>query len=545
VAGFINTFSFTFKWSAFFSGNLSYMRRELEFKLTPAEAFDPTRWKQIASSLLGVPVGRIYHIKPLRRSIDARHKVFYRLKAEIFIGEHFPESEKIRKESFQDVSRKPPVIVVGAGPAGLFAAITLIKEGFRPVVIERGKDVKARKYDISLLNRGEHLNTDSNFCFGEGGAGTYSDGKLYTRSTKRGNVLDILSTFVAHGADPDIMVDTHPHIGTDRLPNIIASMRRSIIEAGGEFYFNRRVEALLIKNGKIKGVRDHLGNEFLAGSVILATGHSARDVYHFLTAQGIMLESKPFALGVRIEHPQQLIDQIQYHVPDRGAYLPAATYNLVTQVEGRGVFSFCMCPGGIIVPASTAASETVVNGMSNSKRNSPYANAGLAVAIEPGDWAAFADSGPLAALEFQKSIEQKAYQLAAGSHKAPAQRAVDFTENKLSTSLPESSFNPGLFSVSLDQILPDIVTLRLKQALRDFDSRMKGFFTNEAVLVGVESRTSSPVRIPRNEISLQHPQVAGLFPCGEGAGYAGGIVSSAIDGVRCALAVAGKVSNQE
>jgi len=520
------------------------MRKEIDLRLNPAEANDPVRWKQIAASILGVPQGRIYHIRPLKRSIDARQKtIVYRLKVEVYVGEQMPVSEKIGPPAYPDVSKRNPVIVVGAGPAGLFAAITLIEQGFKPVILERGKDVKARKYDISTVNRGERLNPDSNFCFGEGGAGTYSDGKLYTRSTKRGNVNDILRTLVAHGASEDILIDAHPHIGTDKLPGIIAAMRRSILGAGGEVYFNRKVTGLISKNGKIKGVIDDAGIEYMAGSVILATGHSARDVFAMLQNYGIALEAKPFALGIRIEHPQQLIDSIQYRLPDRGPHLPAATYNLVTQVEGRGVFSFCMCPGGIIVPAVTGDGELVVNGMSNSQRNSPYANSGIAVAIEPADWAGFESMGPLAALGFQQMIEQRAWESAGKSFKAPAQRMTDFLDDKLSSDLPECSYNPGLSSVRLDQVLPDFVSKRLKQAFHDFDVKMKGFLTNEAVMVGVESRTSSPVRIPRDDKSLQSIQLSGLYPCGEGAGYAGGIISSAIDGVRCALAIAGKNSD--
>jgi uncharacterized FAD-dependent dehydrogenase len=466
--------------------------------------------------------------------------VFYRLKVEVFIGEHLPLSEKISIPSYPDVSRKIPVVIVGAGPAGLFAALTLIRHGFKPVIFERGKDVKARKYDISLLNRGEKLNTESNYCFGEGGAGTYSDGKLYTRSTKRGNVPEILHTLVAHGATEDILIDAHPHIGTDKLPGIIASIRRAILDAGGEVHFNKRVSGLLVKNGKMKGVVLDSEEEYPSGSVILATGHSARDIYRMLDQQGLQLEAKPFALGIRIEHPQQLIDSIQYHMPDRGPHLPAAAYNLVTQVEGRGVFSFCMCPGGIIVPSSTGSNELVVNGMSNSKRNSPYANSGIAVAVEPADWQAYNDEGPFAALRLQETIEAAAWSAAGRTLKAPAQRMTDFVKGKPSATLPECSYNPGLVSTSLSAVLPDFIASRLAKAFADFDAKMKGYLSNEAVLVGVESRTSSPVRIPRNDITLQHPQVSGLYPCGEGAGYAGGIISSAIDGVRCALAVAGK-----
>jgi hypothetical protein len=513
------------------------MRKIIEIKLNPSEANDPVRWKQIVSRILSVPQGRIYHIRPIKRSIDARGNITYRLKLEAFIGEHMPDSGKIRPPILPFVGNKRPVIIVGAGPAGLFAALTLIKNGLKPVIIERGKDVKARKFDISGLNRGEVLNDDSNYCFGEGGAGTFSDGKLYTRSTKRGNVGDILRIFVEHGAPDEILYDAHPHIGTDKLPNIIANMRRTILESGGEVFFNKRITDLIIKNKKIRGVIDHAGNEYVSNDVILATGHSARDIYSLLQSKGILLQSKPFALGIRIEHPQSLIDSIQYRMPVRGIYLPAASYNLVTQVDGRGVFSFCMCPGGTIVPAVTGSAEIVVNGMSNFRRNSPFANSGIAVAIEPEDWKEFDSYGDFAALAFQRSIEHNAWLAAGKGFKAPAQRMVDFIEDKVSESLPVSSYNPGLVSVDLKEVLPSFLSERLKKAFIDFDRKMKGYLTNEAVLTGVESRTSSPIRIPRDEVTLQHVQISGLYPCGEGAGYAGGIVSSAIDGVLVAQAI--------
>lgn len=513
------------------------MRKILEIKLDPSEAFDPARWKHTVSRILSIPQGRIYHLNPLKRSIDARGKVIYRLKVEAFIGEHQPESEKIKPVALPFVGNKKQVIIVGAGPAGLFAAITLIKRGFKPIILERGKEVKARKYDVSMLNRGVSLNDDSNYCFGEGGAGTFSDGKLYTRSTKRGNVSDILRVFVEHGASPEILYDAHPHIGTDKLPRIIASIRRSILEAGGEVLFNKRVTDFIIKGQKIKGVVDQAQNEYLADNVILATGHSARDIYALLQGRGIVLQAKPFALGIRIEHPQDLIDQIQYRMPDRGPHLPAATYSLISQIDGRGVFSFCMCPGGTIVPALTSSNETVVNGMSNSLRNSAYANSGIAVAIEPEDWKEFNSYGDFAALAFQRSIERKAFESSGRAFKAPAQRLVDFMDGKVSGSLPNCSYNPGLVSSDLREILPDFLSMRLQKAFVEFDKKMKGFMTNDAVLTGVESRTSSPIRIPREELTLQHISISGLYPCGEGAGYAGGIVSSAIDGVLVAEAV--------
>lgn len=513
------------------------MRKELEIKLNPSDAFDPERWKHAVSNILGVPKGRIYHIRPIKRSIDARNKIIYRLKLEVFIGEHLPANEKIIPTALPYTGDRRPVIIIGAGPAGLFAALTLIKRGLRPIILERGKDVKARKYDISMLNRGNALNEDSNYCFGEGGAGTFSDGKLYTRSTKRGNVGDILRTLVEYGAAPEIMFDAHPHIGTDKLPNIIAAMRRAIMEAGGQVHFNRKVTRLLVKNHKIRGVVDHLGNEYQTTDVILATGHSARDIYKLLHLQGLALEPKPFALGIRIEHPQALIDTIQYRLPERGQFLPAASYNLVTQVEGRGVFSFCMCPGGSIVPAVTGTKETVVNGMSNSGRSSAYANSGIAVSIEPSDWADYSHHGPFAALELQHDIETIAWESAGKGFKAPAQRMTDFVKNRVSSSLPSCSYHPGLVSVDIHRVLPSFISTRLQKAFLDFDSKMKGFHTNEAVIVGVESRTSSPVRIPRDENSLMHPQLSGLYPCGEGAGYAGGIVSSAMDGQLVAAAI--------
>ena len=509
-------------------------------KLNPPDASNPERWKQMAASLLGVPKGRIFHIKPLKRSIDARNKVVFRLKAEIFVDEHLPPDEKLITPAYADVSRRPAVIIVGAGPAGIFAALTLIENGLRPIIIERGKDVKARKHDISLLNRGEKLDPDSNYCFGEGGAGTYSDGKLYTRSSKRGDVGSVLRTLVVHGATEDILIDAHPHIGTDRLSDIMASVRKSITEAGGEFFFNSRVAKLLITKNRIAGVADHLGNEFRADSVILATGHSARDVYEMLHEHKLTLEAKPFALGIRVEHPQQLIDRIQYRMEDRGPHIPAATYNLVTQAEGRGVFSFCMCPGGIIVPAATAEGETVVNGMSNSLRNSPFANSGIVVSIEPADWQKYSSAGAFAGLELQRQFETRAWEAAGRGLKAPAQRMTDFLNDTVSSSLPECSYHPGLASHPLHELLPAFVADRLKIAFRNFDQKMKGFITDSAVLTAMESRTSSPVRIPRDENSWCHPQLEGLYPCGEGAGYAGGIVSSAMDGQNCAKIIATK-----
>ena len=517
------------------------MRKEVEIAMTPKQASDPSGWKTAFAHILHIQPGRIKHLNPIQRSVDARSsKIKIRLKAELFIDEQPTEIRKHTRRNYADVSHKTPVIVIGAGPAGLFAALTLIENGMKPIVIERGKDVKARKFDIAQLTREHSVNPDSNYCFGEGGAGTYSDGKLYTRSTKRGNVNEILSTLVSHGANDDILIDSHPHIGTDKLPAIVGAMRQSILEAGGEIYFNRRITDILIQNGKVKGVEDKSGNRYDAQAVILATGHSARDIYELLHRKGLALEAKSFALGVRAEHPQALIDSIQYRQSPRDPYLPAAPYSLVKQVEGRGVFSFCMCPGGIIVPSATETGQVVVNGMSNSRRNSPFANSGIVVQVDPSDLAHLSEYGPFAGLEFQRRIEEACWNAAGRKQSAPAQRISDFTKGVVSASLPECSYFPGIVSAPLHEILPPFVSVRLQEAFLQFDKMMKGYHTAEAVILGTESRTSSPVRIPRNAETLEHIEVAGLFPCGEGAGYSGGIVSSALDGVNCAQAVVKK-----
>jgi uncharacterized FAD-dependent dehydrogenase len=517
------------------------MRKEIEIAMTPKQASDPSGWKTAFAHVLRIQPGRIKHLNPIQRSVDARSsKVKVRLKAELFIDELPTEIRKFIRKSYSDVSRKIPVIVVGAGPAGLFAALTLIENGMKPIVIERGKDVKARKFDIAQINREHIVNPDSNYCFGEGGAGTYSDGKLYTRSTKRGNVSDILAMLVSHGADEDILIDSHPHIGTDKLPAIVAAMRQTILDAGGEIYFNRRIADIIIHNGKVKGVEDKNGDRFEAQAVILATGHSARDIYELLHRKGLAIEAKSFALGVRAEHPQALIDSIQYHQSPREPYLPAAPYSLVKQVDGRGVFSFCMCPGGIIVPSATETGQVVVNGMSNSRRNSPYANSGIVVQIDPSDIAHLSEYGPFAGLELQRRVEDACWRAAGMNQSAPAQRISDFTRGIVSSSLPECSYYPGIVPAPLHEILPPFVAGRLQEAFLQFDKMMKGYHTSEAVILGTESRTSSPVRIPRNAETLEHINLAGLFPCGEGAGYSGGIVSSAMDGVSCAHAVVKK-----
>ncbi len=519
------------------------MIKQVELVLLPEEAADKSIQLQKASEQLAIPETEITFLKPLKRSIDARsRKVKIRLKADVYIRE-LPDPAKNISDLFQfnhDVSKQQPVIIVGAGPAGMFAALRLIELNLKPLIIERGKDVQSRRRDLADISKKHLINPDSNYCFGEGGAGTYSDGKLYTRSTKRGDVNRILNILVSHGADEDILVDAHPHIGTNKLPKIVEAIRQTILHAGGEIHFNTRLKDFIIRQNKVAGVtveKDHSEKnetELIARSVILATGHSARDVYELLHRRNMAIYSKPFALGVRIEHPQHIIDSIQYHCKVRSSYLPPAAYSLTHRVKDRGVYSFCMCPGGIIAPAATDINEIVVNGWSPSKRNNPYANSGMVVSVNEKDFQPFSKEGALAALRYQQSIEKLAFSKGGSNLKAPAQRLVDFVERKFSGSLPSTSYIPGVKSIQLDEVFPSEITDALREAFKSFGKKMKSYYTNEAVLVGVESRTSSPVRIPRDDESLQHPQVEGLFPCGEGAGYAGGIISAAMDGERCA-----------
>lgn len=471
----------------------------------------------------------------IKRSIDARQsQIKFQLRLEVYAkNENVPASVTQFIEKKDVTSAKHRVVIIGAGPAGLFAALRCIELGMKPIVIERGKSVRDRRRDLAAINKQHIVNPESNYCFGEGGAGTYSDGKLYTRSDKRGDVQKVLQLFIAHGASPDISVNARPHIGTNKLPHIIQNIRETIINRGGEVRFEAKLVDIVVKDGEVKAVKLASGEEIPCNKVILATGHSARDIFELFRQKQWQVEAKPFALGVRIEHPQEIIDRAQYHCDVRSEFLPPAYYSLVEQAEGRGVFSFCMCPGGVIAPCATAEGEIVVNGWSPSKRNNPYANSGTVVQINLEDVPASV-TDPFALLAFQSQVEQAAFRVGGGFQVAPAQRMVDFVQGKISQNLPTNSYKPGTVSYDLKEVLPGFVHKALKTALPLFGKKMKGYFTNEAILVGVESRTSSPIRIPRDKFTLQHPQVKGLFPCGEGAGYAGGIVSAAVDGMNCA-----------
>ena len=481
----------------------------------------------------GISTKEIRHIEILKRSIDARQQsVKINLKVDVYVNEAKIESI-LELPEYPNVRDKEEVFIIGAGPAGLFAALRCIELGKKPVIIERGKDVRNRRRDLKALNIEHIVNEDSNYCFGEGGAGTYSDGKLYTRSKKRGDVNRILELLVAFGATSEILVDAHPHIGTNKLPAIIASIREKIIEMGGEVLFETRVTDIIIENNTVKGIKTLKGELFNTKNIILATGHSARDIFELLYRKGIKIEAKPFALGVRIEHPQQLIDKIQYKCDDRGVFLPPSPYSIVKQIGGRGMYSFCMCPGGVIAPCATSPGEVVTNGWSPSKRDQPTSNSGIVVELRLNDFKKFGDS-PLAAMEFQKSIEQTAWVYGGKTQRVPAQRMVDFVDAKVSNSLPETSYKPGVTSVDLKEVFPEFIHNTLQKGFIEFGKSMKGYFTNEAVIHAPESRTSSPVRIPRDPKTLEHIQIKGLFPCGEGAGFAGGIISAAIDGEKCA-----------
>lgn len=512
------------------------MIQQYQLRLLPQQAINEQAIKQYIAREKGLKDKDITAVRVLKQSIDARQRTIYvNLKVEVYINELPGKDEFVRTE-YPNVEGKPEVIIVGAGPAGLFAALRLIELGLRPVIVERGKDVHERRKDIALISREHVINPESNYSFGEGGAGAFSDGKLYTRSKKRGNVDKILNVFCQHGASPSILVDAHPHIGTDKLPRVIENMRETIINCGGEIHFETRMDSLIIHNNKVIGIETNTGKTF-KGPVILATGHSARDVYRWLHNNNVSIESKGIAVGVRLEHPAQLIDQIQYHNKEgRGKYLPAAEYSFVTQVNGRGVYSFCMCPGGFVVPAASGPEQVVVNGMSPSNRGSRWSNAGMVVEIQPEDVSSYG-TGALGMMNFQEEMERQSWLQGGMRQTAPAQGMVDFTRKKLSYDLPESSYSPGLVSSPLHFWLPDFISNRLSVGFTQFGKNARGFLTNEAVMIGVETRTSSPVRIVRDKDSLQHVEISGLFPCGEGAGYAGGIVSAGMDGERCAEAV--------
>lgn len=538
------------------------MIQQLSLKLTPSEVLDNTIVKNHIAKSLCLTDASITGFHIIRQSIDARSRqqVWINLTVQAFINEPL-SNRTIETIAFKDVhNATKKVIIIGAGPAGLFAALKLLELGIQPIILERGKDVRARRRDLAILNKQGIVNPESNYCFGEGGAGTYSDGKLYTRSNKRGNINRILNLFVQFGADEKILYEAHPHIGTNKLPQIITAMREAIIGYGGQLLFEQKVTDFIIDNNTLKGITTFAGNSFYASAVILATGHSARDIFELLHRKKILIEAKPFALGVRVEHPQEIIDSMQYHCLRRGDALPPSSYSLVEQVNGKGVFSFCMCPGGIIAPAATNVNELVVNGWSPSKRNNPYANSGMVVSVDLQDAMKYfknnkmtddrwqmqmgnavntqqSINNPLLLMHFQQAIEAQAYNVGGGNFVAPAQRMVDFCNNTISPSLPTNSYLPGLNSVNMGEVLPAFINQTLQEGFKAFGKKMKGYYTNEAVVVATESRTSSPVRIPRDATTLQHPQVANLYPCGEGAGYAGGIVSAAMDGERVAVLI--------
>lgn len=513
------------------------MKKQIELTISPEKINDNQAIKAIAGRYLELETSTITSVIPLRKSIDARrYNPVYKLLCDVYIDEQPQIVES--KIKYESITGNKKVIIVGFGPGGMFAALHLIELGIKPLIIERGKDVQTRRRDLKAIQQDHIVNPDSNYCFGEGGAGTYSDGKLYTRSTKRGDIKKILNVFVQHGASQDILIDAHPHIGSNKLPKIVQAVRDTIINCGGEVHFNSRVTDFILKDNRIIGVVTNEREEYFGDAVILATGHSARDIYYLLHKNNIKIAPKPFAMGVRIEHPQPLIDEILYHSKVRHENLPAASYNTACDIDGKGVYSFCMCPGGIVVPAATAPGEIVVNGMSLSNRDSLFANSGFVVSVGEKDWYKYENDFPFSGLKLQMDIEQLAFQLGGGRQTAPAQRVTDFINKKISSDLPQTSYIPGVIPAPLHEALPEFIVQGLSKALMIFDNKMKGYYTDEAQLIAAETRTSSPIRIPRDRETFMHVEIEGLFPCGEGAGYAGGIVSSALDGENCADAAA-------
>lgn len=513
--------------------------RTVQLSLSLEVASDIAGFQLLVSKNLGLKVSEISCIKLVKRSVDARKQAIkINLTFEVYLGNQVPENTDIL---YKDVCNARKVAIIGSGPAGLFAALKLIEAGIKPIIIEQGSAVEKRKHDIASMHQNRLLNENSNYCFGEGGAGTYSDGKLYTRSSKRGDVGKILKVFCNHGASDEILYETHAHIGTDKLPAIIASIRKTIIDCGGEIYFDTKITDLKIVQNNIAELIADNGNTFTAEAIILATGHSSDSIYKLLLNKKIHIEAKPFALGFRVEHPQEMIDSIQYHSINMRKYLPAASYSLVDQIDGRGVYSFCMCPGGTVIPASTSQNSLVLNGMSSSRRNLKYANSGLVVSLELSDFDEFNHHGALAGLAFREKFESQSFLFGGSDYTAPAQKMTDFVKSKISDKQLISSYSLGVHAAPLHDLYPDFITNRLKKAFLSFDRKMKGFFSNEALLLAPETRTSSPVRIPRDRETLEHVQIKNLFPCGEGAGYSGGIVSSAIDGERCAQAIVNKL----